>query len=246
MPTTKPTKPKTKKSVSTKKASTTKKVVKSKEVKPNISDPKLTKQVNRSRKLLIFSLIILGLALLGYKFLPWFVPAIVNKKPITRLDVYRQMNKAYGQQTLDDLVNQAVLDNAIAKSGVKVDPKKVDQEVDKLKQQFAKMGGLDQILAQKGLTLEDLKKQIKTQLAVEEILKDKITPTDKEIKAEYDKNKDTLYKGKKFEEVKDMIANSLKQMKLSRAFLEWFAQAKKDIQVKYLAPQPSAQPTPKQ
>ena len=243
MPTTKTTKSKTKKSVSTKKTSTTQKVVKSKEVKPDISDPKLTKQVNRSRKLLIFSLIVLGLALLGYKFLPWFVPAIVNKKPITRLDIYRQMDKAYGQQTLDDLVNQAVLDNAIAKSGVKVDPKKVDQEVDKLKQQFAKMGGLDQILAQKGLTLADLKKQIKIQLSVEEILKDKITPSDKDIQAEYDKNKDTLYKGKKLDEVKDMIANSLKQMKLSQAFLDWFNQAKKDVQVKYLVPKPSVQPS---
>ncbi len=209
---------------------------KAKSAQPVVTEP-VVKPKALNRKLLVASLIVLGLALLGYRFLPWLVPVTVGKKPITRLDVYRQMDKAYGQQTLNDLVNQAILKQAIKKANVKVDDAKVQAQIDKLNKQFEKLGGLDKVLAQRGLTINDLKDQIKTQLAIEEILKDKINPSEEEIKKEYEKNKDTLYKGKKFEEVKDSIAQSLKQAKLSKAFVDWFKQVKKDIKVKYLSPQ---------
>ncbi len=203
------------------------------------SDSKVTTRKSLNRKVLIAALIFLSLALLGYKFLPWLVPAVVDKKPITRLDIYRQMDKVYGQQTLNDLVNEAILKDAIKKANVKVDEAKVQQEIDKLNKQFEKLGGLDQALAQRGLSIDDLKDQIRTQLAIEEILKDKIQPTDDEIKQEYEKNKDTLYKDKTFDEVKDQIASALKQAKLSQAFMTWFQDVKKDIPVKYLSPTPA-------
>ncbi len=230
-------------SKTTKKTTSQTIVSKSTKASENFSHVVTQPRKGLNRKLLIAALIILSLALLGYKFMPWLVPAMVDKKPITRLDVYRQMNKAYGQQTLNDLVNEAVIKEAVKKANVKVDPAKVQQQIDQFKKQFEKLGGLDQVLAQRGLTLDDLKDQIKTQLAIEEILKDKITPSDKEVKAEYDKNKDTLYKGKKFDEVKDQITNSLKQVKLSKAFMDWFQKVKKEIQVKYLAPTPTPAPS---
>jgi len=126
------------------------------------------------------------------------------------------------------------LDAAIAKSGVKVDQSKVDTQVKSLETQFASTGGLDAALKQRGLTRADLDKQIRTQLAIETLLADKITPTDAEVQKEFDDNAKTTYKDKKFEDVKASIADQLKQSKLQDAFLTWFADAKKGVSVKIL------------
>jgi hypothetical protein len=100
-----------------------------------------------------------------------------------------------------------------------------------LEKQFESVGGLDEALKQRGLSRDELKKQIVTQLSVEEILKDKISPSDEEVKKEYDDNAKTTYKDKKFEDVKAEIASNLKDQKLRDAFLTWFADVKKDIKV---------------
>jgi hypothetical protein len=63
-------------------------------------------------------------------------------------------------------------------------------------------------------------------------LADKIMPTEAEVKKQFDDNATTLYKDKKFEEVQSSITDELKQAKLRDAFLVWFADVKKDANVK--------------
>ena len=142
------------------------------------------------------------------------------------------MEKSYGQQTLDDLVNEKILDAAIVKSGVKVEQAKIDAQMKTLEDQFKDLGGLDEALKQRGLSRAELTKQVVTQLSVEEILKDKIIPTADEVKKQFDDNSKTLYKDKKFEDVQDSITDELKQGKLRDAFLTWFADVKKDAKIK--------------
>jgi foldase protein PrsA len=201
---------------------------------PVMSMPEMTaapvKRMNN--KMLSSALIVVGIALLAYKLGPWAVPAMVAGAPVTRFEVWSRMEKSYGTQTIDDLVNEKVLDKAIAKSGVKVDQAKVDEQMTALEGQFAELGGLDEALKQRGLTRKDLEKQVRTQVAVEEILADKITPTDEEVKAQFDTGAATIYKDKKFDDVKASIADEIKQTKMRDAFLVWFADVKKDVKVK--------------
>jgi len=227
---------------------TTKKTVKKVSVKKSVSKkkampvetqsmatemvPPTAKKMSLNPKFLTAALIILGIALLTYKFGPWLVPAVVNGKPVTRFEMWARMEKSYGAQTLDDLVNEKVLDYAIASSGVKVDPAKVEEQMKSLESQFESVGGLDEALVQRGLTRAELEKQVSTQLGVEEILKDKVTSTDEELQAEFAKNADTLYKDKKFEDVKEEVALALKDAKLRDAFLKWFAEVKESAKVK--------------
>ena len=182
-------------------------------------------------KLLRYTLWIVLIALLTYKFGPWLFPARVGYRPISRFEIWNNMEKAYGAQTLDDLVNEKVLDEALSRENVKVDSAKIDEQMSALEEQFKSVGGLDEALKQRGLTRDDLKKQIVTQLSVEEILKDQIEPTDDEVMTEYNSNKDVLYKDKKLEDVKSDIVTTLKDAKLRDAFLGWFADIKKDIPV---------------
>lgn len=195
-------------------------------------DLKTASPTKVSRKTLFIVLIIILLGVSAYKLGPWFFPAIVNNKPISRLKLINRLEKAYGQQTLEDLVNEEVLNLAVKQSGVTVDQVKIDEQIEALEEQFESLGGLDTALQERGVTRDELVEQIKTQLAVEVILREKITATDDEILEDYETNSATLYKDKSLEEVKADIAERIKQTKLRDEFLVWFSQVKKDIEVK--------------
>ncbi|MCE7897627.1 MAG: hypothetical protein DPW11_03035 [bacterium] len=194
-----------------------------------VQPPKTSKL---SSRILPLSLIVIGIALLIYKAGPYFVPAIVDTTPITRFEIWNRMEKGYGAQTLDDVVNEKILDSAIAKSGVKVDQSKVDDQIKSLESQFESLGGLDAALEQRGMTRDELVKQVKTQLSVEEILKDKVNPTDEEVKKAFDEASATTYKDKKFDDVKDQVRDELVQAKLVEAFRDWFEMVKAEAKLK--------------
>jgi len=185
-----------------------------------------------NKRVLWVALIVVAIAATTYKFGPWLVPAIVDGRPITRFALWSRLEQSYGQQALDDMQNEAILDRAIAKAGVTVEQKAVDAQMDSLNKQFESLGGLDEALKQRGLTRTELEKQVRTQLSVEKILSDQVTVSDEEIKKEYDSNATTLYKDQKFDDVKGNIATSLKDSKLKDAFLTWFAKVKEETKVK--------------
>jgi hypothetical protein len=183
-------------------------------------------------RILPLALIVVGIALFTYKVGPYFVPAIVGYTPVTRFEIWNKLEQSYGTQALDDLVNEKILDSAIAKSGVKVEQAKVDEQVKGLETQFESMGGLDAALEQRGMSRAELTKQINTQLAVEEILKDKVNPTDEEVKTAFDEAATTTYKDKKFDDVKDQVKDELVQAKLVEAFRDWFEMVKAEAKLK--------------
>lgn len=226
----KPTKKTVKKS-----AKTTKLERKIVETTPMLETPIIVQPTSSSKlttRLLPLSLIVVGIALLTYKVGPYFVPAIVGSTPVTRFEIWSRMEKGYGAQTLDDVVNEKILDSAISKSGVKVDQTKVDEQIKSLETQFESLGGLDAALEQRGMTRVELIKQVKTQLSVEEILKDKVGPTDEEVKNAFDEAAATTFKDKKFDDVKDQIRDELVQAKLVEAFRDWFEMVKAEAKVK--------------
>lgn len=193
--------------------------------------PSVTKKP-MNPKVLKLALLAVIIGLLTYKIGPWLVPAVASNRPITRFEIWSRLEKTYGAQALDDMINEKILDKAIADSGVKVDESKLDAQIKSLETQFESTGGLDEALKQRGLTRKDLTKQIKTQLAVEELLADKIAPSEDEVKKQFDTGAATLYKDKKFDDVKGSITEELKQSKLRDAFLAWFADVKKNAKVK--------------
>lgn len=199
------------------------------ETSPAMSTPKAPKLSSRA---LSIALIVLGIALLTYKVGPYFVPAIVGTQPISRFAIWNRLESAYGEQTLNDLVNEKILDNAIAQSGVKIDQAKVDEQIKSLESQFESLGGLDVALEQRGMTRANLTQQVVTQLSVEEILKDKVNPTDEAIQKAFDEGATTTYKDKKFEDVKETIRAELSDTLLSQAFMEWFEGVKAQAKVK--------------
>ncbi len=185
-----------------------------------------------SNKVISIALVVVVVGLLTYKLGPWIVPAVADNRPITRFELWSRLEKSYGAQALDDMINEKILDKAIADANVKVDQAKFDEQIKTLETQFESNGGLDEALKQRGLSRSDLEKQVRTQLAVEELLADKIKPTDEEIKKQFEASATTLYKDKKLEDVKDGIVEEITQGKLRDEFLVWFAEVKKNAKVK--------------
>ncbi|MFH2086005.1 MAG: SurA N-terminal domain-containing protein [bacterium] len=185
-----------------------------------------------NNKIISLALAAVVIGLLVYKFGPWLVPAVIDNRPVTRFELWSRLEKNYGTQALDDIVNEKILDKAISDAHVKVDEAKVSDQIKSLEKQFETTGGLDEALKQRGLTRQDLEKQVRTQLSVEELLADKINPSDEEVQKQFDAGATTTYKDQKFDTVKDSIKEELKQTKLRDAFLAWFADVKKDIKVK--------------
>lgn len=220
----------------TRKSTTKKSSAKTRSITPKLDMPVSLKEAKppkaMDRTVMSKILIVVALALLIYKFGPWVFPAAVDNKPISRFTLIKRLEQSYGAQTLKDLVNEAILDQAIAKSDVKVDKDKIQEQLDLAEEQFAQLGGLDEALKQRGMTVKELTKQITTQLAVEEILQDKIQPSDEDIQAEYDANLETFYLDKTLDEVSDQIEEQLKQVNLRDAFLEWFEGVEADTTVK--------------
>jgi len=209
---------------------TVKKTMPIKTIEPTIVPVAPKKAMNP--KIIGLALVVVIIGLLTYKLGPKLVPALVDNRPVTRFELWSRLEKSYGAQALDDMINEKILDKAIADAGIKVDQTKIDDQIKALEKQFESTGGLDEALKQRGLSRKDLTKQISTQLAVEELLKDKISPTDDEVKAQFDNGATTTYKDKKFEDVKASIIDELKQTKLRDAFLAWFAEVKKTATVK--------------
>lgn len=183
-------------------------------------------------KVISLALVVVLIALVTYKVGPWLVPAVAGNKLVTRFELWSRLEKSYGTQALDDMVNEKILDKAIANAHIKIDEAKLTEQLTSLEKQFETSGGLDEALKQRGLTRKDLEKQIRTQLAVEELLADKINPSEDEVKAQFETGAATMYKDKKLDEVKDSIIEELKATKLRDEFLTWFADIKKEIKVK--------------
>lgn len=183
-------------------------------------------------KVIGLALTVVVIGLLTYKVGPWVVPAVVANSPVTRFELWSRLETSYGAQALDDMVNEKILDKAIMDANIQVDQEKLNDQIKALETQFETSGGLDEALKQRGLSRKDLQKQVRTQLAVEELLADKITPTEDEVKMQFDSAATTTYKDKKFDEVKASITEELKQAKLRDAFLAWFAEVKKTTKVK--------------
>jgi foldase protein PrsA len=117
------------------------------------------------------------------------VVATVNGEKVTQGELYTNLKQQYGTDSLDQLINQKLVQQAADKKKVTISDKKMNAEIKKIKAQFADEAAFKDSLKQYNMTLADLKTQLRTQLQLEGLLADKIKVTDAEIATEFDKLK---------------------------------------------------------
>jgi foldase protein PrsA len=152
-------------------------------------------------KFLTVMMALLGLALMvsgcGQKYV-----AKVNGESIT-VDEYKTMAKLYGanlsdanerNKVLETLINDKVIVQFAAKKGIKLTDEEINKEIDELVK--TNFGGdkkkLNDQLANAGFTLESYKKFRKVEQTKAKLQEKYITPSEKDVKEYFDKNKASL------------------------------------------------------
>lgn len=141
--------------------------------------------------------------------------ATVNGEKITQAELNERLMQQAGQQALDQMITEKLILQEARKKNIKIETKEIDQQVEEIKKQFPDEATFQQNLAENNVTLDYLKDQLKLELIVKKLLEKELKVTDKEIEDYYKQNKDTVYRGKKFEEVKDEIKEQLELQSLS-------------------------------
>ncbi len=129
-------------------------------------------------------IIALGIVIVGvwlWKNRSLFVVATVNNRIITRSQLNKMLVSRYGEQTLSSLISQKIVEDEVAKHHINIAQEKIAARVDELKKSLPKDVTFEQALSSQGTSLKELEAQIKLQLAVEQILNEKITIDDSAI-----------------------------------------------------------------
>lgn len=138
-----------------------------------------------------FWIIIAGLVLLNVLTLSFLVfkgdggnreaVAKVGKDKITRQEWLSEMESRYGKSTLNELIDQKVIENAGKKYGIKISDQAIDRELKMVKTMYGSNFS-DQT------TEDNWRKQIKNNLILEELLTKDVTVSEDEMKQYYEQN----------------------------------------------------------
>lgn len=184
----------------------------------------------RNKLILVAGLLILIVALWLFKNPKTFLAAVVNNKPITTWQLDDSLQKKFGARLLDQMIDETLITNEAQKEGINVNDNEVNDKINELQTQVGGKDALPQLLLRQGLTLDDLKQQIKLKLIVDKILVKKVTVTDTDVQGFMDKNKDTLPATDSASQ-KKFAKEAVKQQMLSDAFQKWYQDLKSKAKI---------------
>lgn len=149
--------------------------------------------INRANRIWMYVAIGLLVVLIVVLIFPPFgtgnsTVATVNGQEITKNDLYDEMVKSNGAQSLDDLINNVLVQQEATDKGIKVTQKELDNELVKVKAGFGSDEEFQAALEQSKYSLETLKAQMKHEILVRKLLSSKVEVTEDEIKSYYNEN----------------------------------------------------------
>ncbi|MDD3364917.1 MAG: peptidylprolyl isomerase [Syntrophomonas sp.] len=144
------------------------------------------------------------------------VIASVNGEKITKDQLYDALVQSSGKQVLDSLISEKIVELEAKKQNIVVSDDDIQKEIDKYYEQYGGEEGFNQALATSGYTLDQVKKDIISNLKVKKILEPQITITEEELKAYFEENKATFAQEKQVKASHILvdsleIANEVKQ-----------------------------------
>ena len=173
------------------------------------------KTIQISRKTAISIAIIIIIGVLAYVYKGIFIAATVDGSPIMRLAVIQKLEKTSGKNLLDSLINEKLIQNEARAKNIRVGDDEINDQIKAIENQVATQGNtLDAALAEAGMSMDDLKKQIIFQKEIEKLLADKINVTDEEVRQYIEDNKIPIPQGQEAT-IADQIKNEIRNQKLN-------------------------------
>lgn len=136
--------------------------------------------------------VVLGLIAIFVSNKGLLVAALVNGRPIFRWQLTSVMTSRFGQQTLESMISQALIDAEAKKAGITVSQTDIAKKESDLIQSLGSDVSIDDILKYQGMTKADFENQLRLQLTVEKLLGKDIIITDADIDTYIATNESTL------------------------------------------------------
>lgn len=140
----------------------------------------------------------------------------------------------------DDVINRNLTLKIAEKLNIKVPSSEVNAQYDAIENSVGNKEQFKRMLAVQGYTKTTFKNEIKNNMLIEKTfqkIQEGITPTDEEILANFNENKNSLYTGKTLDEVKPEIIKSIKEQKGMERYLKLLEELKLDAKVENVAPE---------
>lgn len=137
--------------------------------------------------------------------------ATVNGESINRLELVKRLESNSGKDELEMMITELLINQEASTQSIVIEDEVINQEIEKIKTQLASSGNtLEEVLAQEGLTLENLEKQIKLQKKIEAIAGvGNSQPSAEEIATFLEENKEFLPEDATEEELNELAINQL-------------------------------------
>ncbi len=163
----------------------------------------------------------------------WVIAATVNGKPIWRWSVIKSLEKQGGKQVLDSLVTKELILQKARNEGVEVTEEELTAEVEKVEAQLGEGVSLEERLAVEGMSVEELKAELKVQKAVEKLLGADDEVGDDEIGTFLEENSDFLPEEASSEELVELARQQLQSQKRQKRLQEWIQTVHDEAKIGY-------------
>ncbi len=161
------------------------------------------------------------------------VAANVNGEQISRLEVINELESKNGKQVLEAIVTEKLIDQEAKKKKINISDKELDDEMKKIEKSVSDQGQkLDDLLALQGLTREELKSQVKTQIILKK-LSGEIKVEDKEVNDYIEQNKDSIPADADMNEIRTQAKAQLEQQKLNDKIQTLVGELQKNSKIEY-------------
>jgi foldase protein PrsA len=107
--------------------------------------------------------------------------AVVNGTKVTKQAFYDRLKKAYGKDVLGGMIQRQLIEDAFTKTGLKVTDAEVEERMKEIQSQFPSPEVFQEELTKRGLTAEDLKKDVGFQIKLEKLASKDVKYTEAEL-----------------------------------------------------------------
>lgn len=150
------------------------------------------------------------------------VIATVNGKNVTADDFYGKLEKLTvqgkpaGLVVLDQIINEMLIEQLVKEAGVIPTEEQINKQIEAIRKELS----LDDMLIQRGMTLDELKSELRSRQSVINLISKGVEVTDKEISDRYEQGKDTLFTKLERVEIAVIVCSAEESVKAARARLD--------------------------
>lgn len=184
-----------------------------------------------SRKNIII-IVLLILAILIWKFKGSFIVATVNGQPISRFELNNQLVRRFGDQTLDNMINERLILAAVRQKGIFISKEDIDTRVKQIEEKLKGSMSLPEALKAQGLTADEFRRQIEIQISINKLFDKEATVATSEVEEYISKNSQAYKTATDPVALREDIKNMLSQQKVGDLFNEWFTDIRNKANIK--------------